>query len=137
MAVLFYFLCWIYLFLLELVSFCAKNWKNIEFQCQKWKQDSQTTTFPLRERSERVGLSACIKHGHVVPSKHCKQLPFDEVHPSFQTLVGQSLDGEIPNCQYKLCHSALVICLSYSLLRQNEILIQSKSLKTPKREKCA
>ena len=29
---------------------------------------SQYLTFPLRERSERVGLSACVKHGHVVQS---------------------------------------------------------------------
>jgi len=37
----------------------------------------KSTTFPLRERSERVGLSACVKHGHVVTSKYCKWLPFD------------------------------------------------------------
>ena len=48
---------------------------------------SQNTTFPQRERSERVGLSACVKHGHVVPSKNCKWLPFDYIHPSIQTLV--------------------------------------------------
>ena len=35
------------------------------------KQDSQNTTFPLRERSERVGLRACVKHGHVVQSPNC------------------------------------------------------------------
>ena len=43
---------------------------------------SQNTTFPLRERSDCVGLSACVKHGHVVPSKYCKWLLFDYVHPS-------------------------------------------------------
>ena len=32
---------------------------------------SHNTTFPQHERSERVGLSACVKHGHVVPSKCC------------------------------------------------------------------
>ena len=32
---------------------------------------SRILSFPLRERSERVGLSACVKHGHVVQSTHC------------------------------------------------------------------
>ena len=38
-----------------------------------WKQDSQNTTFPLCERSERVGHRRCVKHGHVIPSKYCKK----------------------------------------------------------------
>ena len=29
----------------------------------------KNTTFPMRGRSERVGLSSCVKHGHVVPSQ--------------------------------------------------------------------
>ena len=32
---------------------------------------SRILSFPLRERSERVGLSACVKHGHVVQSTNC------------------------------------------------------------------
>ena len=36
-----------------------------------WNWSSQYLTFPLRERSERVGLSACVKHGHVVQSTNC------------------------------------------------------------------
>ena len=32
---------------------------------------SRILSFPPRERSERVGLSACVKHGHVVQSTHC------------------------------------------------------------------
>ena len=60
---------------------------------------SQNTTFPLRERSERLGLSAWVKHGHVVPSKNCKWLPFDYVHHSIQTLVALMLDKGSPNCQ--------------------------------------
>ena len=38
-------------------------------------------TFPLRERSERVGLSARVKHGHVVPSTNCCWPEFGCVHP--------------------------------------------------------
>ena len=45
------------------------------------------------KRSECVGLSACVKHGHVVPSKNCKWLL------SIQTIVALSLDYEPPNCQ--------------------------------------
>ena len=52
-----------------------------------WKHDSQNTTFPQRERSERVGLSACVKHGHVAQLPNCKWLLFDYIHPSTQTLV--------------------------------------------------
>ena len=36
-----------------------------------WNWSSQYWTFPLRERSERVGLSACVKHDHVVQSTNC------------------------------------------------------------------
>ena len=32
---------------------------------------SRILSFPLRERSERVGLSACVKHGHVAQSTNC------------------------------------------------------------------
>ena len=32
---------------------------------------SRILSFPPRERSERVGLSACVKHGHVVQSTNC------------------------------------------------------------------
>ena len=55
------------------------------------------------KRSECVGLSACVKHGHVVQSKYCKWLPFNYVRPSIQTqtLVAYSLHDELPNCQ---CH---------------------------------
>ena len=48
---------------------------------------SQHLTFPLRERSERVGLSACVKHGHVVQSPNCKWLLIEDGHPSIQTFV--------------------------------------------------
>ena len=37
------------------------------------------------KRSECVGLSACVKHGHVVQSKYCKWLPLDYFRPSIQT----------------------------------------------------
>ena len=36
-----------------------------------WNWSSKYITFPLRERSERVGLSLCVKHGHVVQSTNC------------------------------------------------------------------
>ena len=39
----------------------------------------------VAKRSECVGLSACVKHGHVVQSKYCKWLTFDYVHPSIQS----------------------------------------------------
>ena len=50
-----------------------------------------------------MGLSACVKHGHVVPSKYCTWLRFDYVRPSIltRTLVAYSLHDELPNCQ---CH---------------------------------
>ena len=32
---------------------------------------SRNLSFPLRERSERVGLSTCVKHGQVVQSTNC------------------------------------------------------------------
>ena len=55
------------------------------------------------KRSECVGLSACVKHGHMVPSKYCTWLRFDYVRPSIltRTLVAYSLHDELPNCQ---CH---------------------------------
>ena len=37
------------------------------------------------KRSECVGLSARVKHGHVVPSKYCTWLRFDNVRPSIRT----------------------------------------------------
>ena len=57
-----------------------ESWQKASADWMKggwWNWLSQYFTFPLRERSERVGLSACVKHGHVVPSKNCKWLPFD------------------------------------------------------------
>ena len=51
-----------------------------------WNWSSQYLTFPLRERSERVGLSPCVKHGHVVQSPNYCWL-FEYVHPSIQTFV--------------------------------------------------
>ena len=75
------------------------------------------------KRSECVGLSACVKHGHVVQSKYCKWLPFDYFRPSIQTqtLVAYSLHDELLNCQ---CHFSslsfahalwpLVSCIHFS-----------------------
>ena len=75
------------------------------------------------KRSECVGLSACVKHGHVVPSKYCTWLRFDYVRPSIltRTLVAYSLHDELPNCQ---CHFSslsfahalwpLVCCIHFS-----------------------
>ena len=61
------------------------NWSS-QFLCQPvglsfCKQDSQSTTFPQHERSECVGLSACVKHCHVVPATNCCWLEFGCVHP--------------------------------------------------------
>ena len=44
-------------------------------------------SFPLRERSERVGLSACVKHGHVVQSTNCYWL--------VQSVVSHSMEDDL------------------------------------------
>ena len=46
---------------------------------------SSDTTFPQHERSECVGLSACVKHGHVVQSPNCCWLLFEYADSSIQT----------------------------------------------------
>ena len=107
----------------DVLSMVTWYHQNIVKRLWEKKQDSQNTTFPLREQSERVVLSACVKHGHVVQSKFCKWLPFDYVRPSIQTqtLVAYSLHDELPNCQ---CHFSslsfahalwpLVCCIHFS-----------------------
>ena len=52
-----------------------------------WNWLSQYLTFPLRERSERVVLSACVKHGHVVQWTNCKWLLFDYVQTLMYTII--------------------------------------------------
>ena len=37
---------------------------------------SRISSFPQRERSERVGLSTCVKHGHVVQSAQPQLVSF-------------------------------------------------------------
>ena len=43
----------------------AQTW--LDLSCW-WNWSCRYLTFPLRERSERVGLSVCVKHGDVVQS---------------------------------------------------------------------
>ena len=51
-----------------LLFLCVKSCIRLSFVgIIVYSSISQNTTFPQRERSERVGLSACVKQGHVVP----------------------------------------------------------------------
>ena len=64
------------------------------------------------KRSECVGLSACVKHGHVAQSPNCKWLLFGYVHPSIQTLDIELLNWQCHFLSFSLAHALWpLVCL--------------------------